>query len=103
MVTTTVFNLSTYEEREYTTLPRAAVIAAYAQSRGDWNTWQYEEKYAAFVRAIRRERHITWACGDWTAIEKNPDFKRGIKPPKTARGSRRPRANPRRARRAGSS
>jgi hypothetical protein len=29
---------------------RQAIIAAYAQSRGDWNTWDYE-KYAHLVRA----------------------------------------------------
>jgi hypothetical protein len=26
------------------------VIAAYAQSKNDWNTWSYEEKYGHLVK-----------------------------------------------------
>jgi hypothetical protein len=29
--------------------PRSATIAAYAQSLGDWNTSDYEQKYGAMV------------------------------------------------------
>ena len=42
-------NVGTLVAREYSCSPREAVIAAYAQSKGDWNTWEYEEKYGALV------------------------------------------------------
>lgn len=62
----TVTNLSTSEERTYTLPPERAVIAAYAQARGDWNTWTYADKYQHIVTHGKR----TVSCGDWTAITK---------------------------------
>lgn len=58
------FNLSTGEVRWYTCDHREAVRAAYAQERGDWNTWQYAERYDDLVTQGR----ATVSCGDWTAI-----------------------------------
>lgn len=46
----TVMNLSTLEKILYTCSPKEAVIAAYAQSQNDYNTWEYEEKYASLVK-----------------------------------------------------
>lgn len=46
--------------------PWTAVIAAYAQERGDWNTWEYPLRYEALVE---RGRGVV-ACGDWCALEK---------------------------------
>jgi hypothetical protein len=63
---TTVFNLRTYNEQVFSLPPREAVIAAYAQSLGDWNTWEYEQKYGAKVRKHKR----TWWLGDFSAIER---------------------------------
>lgn len=58
----TAVNLRTGEKRTYIGLTQSeAVIAAYAQEHGDWNTWDYgQHKY-----------QVTWgkstvACGDWT-------------------------------------
>lgn len=62
---TTVLNLSTGEERHYLLCtPREAVIAAYAQSLGDNNTYDYH-KYDSLVR----EGKITYGCGDYTALK----------------------------------
>lgn len=62
----TVFNLSNDEEREYIGItPREAVIAAYAQSKGDWSTWQYEERYGKLVE----QGKLSVACGDWCALD----------------------------------
>ena len=67
-----VINLSNPEQKiPYTCTPRQAVIAAYAQNLrhghgtiGDWNTWQYEERYGHLVV---QGKH-TIACGDWSAF-----------------------------------
>ena len=61
----TVVNLSTGDERTYTGISASeAVIAAYAQSRGDWSTWQYAEKYANMVTKGK----VSVACGDWCTM-----------------------------------
>lgn len=39
--------------------PRAAVVAAHAQGRGDWNTWDYAARYDGLVRAV---------AGRWLAL-----------------------------------
>jgi hypothetical protein len=49
----------------YSCTPREAVIAAYAQSLGDWNTWQYAERYSECVV----EGNHTVACGDFCAMK----------------------------------
>jgi hypothetical protein len=45
----------------YSCTPREAVMAAYAQSRGDWNTWNYERDYSYLVRESDRG----FNCGDF--------------------------------------
>lgn len=61
----TVFNLSTGSESYYSGIPpRTAVIAAYAQSKGDWNTWDYEKRYGSLVE---KGTHSV-ACGDFSAL-----------------------------------
>lgn len=61
-----VVNLATLEERIYSSnlTPEQAVIAAYAQSQGDFNTWEYESKYGDKV--IRGNKTVS--CGDWCAL-----------------------------------
>jgi hypothetical protein len=44
--------------------PREAVVAAYAQSLGDWNTWEYEDRYGH----LREYGRDVVACGDWCAF-----------------------------------
>ncbi len=43
--------------------PRDAVIAAHAQSLGDFNTWEYEDRYGRLVRSGRE----TVGCGNFCA------------------------------------
>lgn len=62
----TVFNLATYDELVFSCAPREAVIAAYAQSKGDYNTWDYESKYGSLVR-YSGEGNRTVSCGDFAA------------------------------------
>lgn len=62
----TVVNLATGDEQTFFCAAREAVIAAYAQSRGDFNTWDYEERYGAKVVCGR----ITWGLGDFAALER---------------------------------
>lgn len=74
----TVMNLSNpSEKRHYTCTPRQAVIAAYAQTKGvmgnnmgDWNTWQYEERYGYLVI----EGKYCIACGDWSVFKDGRSF-----------------------------
>jgi hypothetical protein len=56
-----VTNLLSLEERTYSCSPKQAVIAAYAQSMGDWNTWDYEAKYGA---KVQQTRHY-YVLGNW--------------------------------------
>lgn len=49
------------DERLYACAPRQAVIAAYADSCRDRNTWDYESRYGALARATR----YGWVCGDF--------------------------------------
>ena len=65
----TVTNLDTQGTRTYTCSPREAVIAAHAQSRNDWNTWQYKERYSDLVKEAGS--HVT--CGDWIARKDGRD------------------------------
>lgn len=60
---TSVFNLATGESRFYTCSPEEAVIAAFAQERGDWETWNYRRRYAYHVR---KSQHGV-SCGNWVA------------------------------------
>lgn len=62
-----VYNLATMDDAHcaiFTSTPREAVIAMYAISRGDWNTWDYG-KYESLVV----EGSATVACGDYAAMQ----------------------------------
>lgn len=62
----TVLNLSTGKEMIYSGIsPRRAVICAFAQERGDWNTWDYETRYGDRVEVGRQ----TVACGDFACLK----------------------------------
>ncbi len=62
-----VKNLDTGEERWYTCSPEQAVVAAYEQGRGNWNTWDY----LAFDEHPKARRgRYTVSCGDFTAMDK---------------------------------
>jgi hypothetical protein len=56
-----VTNMATLERRIYTTeSAQAAVVAAYAQGKGDNNTWDYERYWSL----IETGKHYVF-CGDW--------------------------------------
>lgn len=59
-----VMNLATQEKQVYTLPPEQAVIAAYAQAKGDYNTWDYG-KY----RNLVKKGKLTVTCGDWSAFQ----------------------------------
>ena len=69
----TIFNLATQERKDYSCTPRQAVIAAFAQEKGDFNTWQYEERYGTRVQ----EGKHTFLCGDWSALKASDELKPG--------------------------
>ena len=48
-----VLNLNTGEEHHYTCSPKTAVIAAWRQSKGDFNTWDYEK----FNDEVKETKH----------------------------------------------
>jgi len=60
---TDVLNLATRQHTPYSCSPREAVVAAYAQSLKDWNTWDYERRYGHLVT----EGRSVVTCGDFTA------------------------------------
>ena len=65
-MTTEVFNLGNAgpDTLTYTCSPREAVIAAHAQSQGDYNnTWDYHARYDHLVI----EGHLSLCCGDFAA------------------------------------
>ncbi len=60
--TCVVYNLASDEVKTYAeTTPEQAVIAAYAQAHGDYNTWDYHKKYAHLVERGK----LSVCCGDW--------------------------------------
>lgn len=62
---TVVFNLDTGDYGPVFSLPpREAVIAAHAQSLGDWNTWDYERCWGHM--AVVGDTVVT--CGSFTAM-----------------------------------
>jgi len=63
-MTTRVLNLNTGKSTFYILDPESAVIAAFAQSNHDFNTWDYDERYLPDV--IHGSRTV--ACGDFTAM-----------------------------------
>jgi hypothetical protein len=57
-----VFNMITGAEIKYCgCTAKEAVIAAFAQDRGDWNSWDYETRYAHLVQ----HGHWHFFCGDF--------------------------------------
>lgn len=63
-----VYHLGTGELRVYAgATPRKAVMAAYAQARGDMNSWDYESRYGHETWEGRQSVH----CGDWAALKEN--------------------------------
>jgi hypothetical protein len=64
MKMTTVYNLAGGPEQVFSLPPRDAVIAAYAQARGDWSTWTYSTRYSALVEPTARG----FCCGDFAAL-----------------------------------
>lgn len=59
--TVTVMNLAVGEEQVFSCSPAEAVRAAFAQSQGNWNTWEYS-KYPVV------EDILTVSCGDFSAF-----------------------------------
>ncbi|HBI37031.1 MAG TPA: hypothetical protein DDY71_05250 [Spirochaetia bacterium] len=66
----TVINLSTAHKQSYSCTPKEAVIAAYAQSKKDWNTWDYEKRYSYLIK----EGRFTFSCGDFAVFKDGKDF-----------------------------
>jgi hypothetical protein len=64
LLPTIVMNLASHEKKTYFCSPENAVIAAYAQEHGDWNTWDYQTRYA---NLLEYGEH-TVLCGDWSAF-----------------------------------
>jgi hypothetical protein len=62
---TRVRNLETSEVFVYTLPPREAVMCAYAASRNDYNTWQYEERYGHLVTVGKSGKTVH--CGTCSA------------------------------------
>lgn len=60
---TTVRNTETGATQSYSIGPRRAVMAAYAQSKGDYQTWQYEDRYGHLVK----EHQNGYSLGDYQA------------------------------------
>lgn len=48
-----VFNLRTQEEKTYTLPARQALVAAWYQAQGNFNTWQYDESKVPIERGKR--------------------------------------------------
>ena len=61
---TQVRNLATGERRSYTLPPEQAVVAAWYQAQGNWNTWEYDYENAPLI-----EGEHTVACDDWCALK----------------------------------
>lgn len=64
-MTTTVFHTPSETEHVYTLPPREAVLAAFALSMGDANSWNWEKRWNHYVK---RTPH-GWAAGDWWAYD----------------------------------
>ena len=63
----TVVDLDTYDEQEFNLSPRDAVMAAYAQSKGD-NGGDYERKYGRQVVLVNGN---TWVLAQFISVDKN--------------------------------
>ena len=65
----TVFNLCDNSQQYYTCSPKEAVVAAYAQKLGDFNTWDYK-KYNNLIE----EGKLVFCCGDFAAFKNSKEF-----------------------------
>ena len=61
---TDVMNLSTGEVQTYTLAPEEAVVAAYAHSKHDHNTWDFWK----YLDKLDRRSNLTISLGDWCAF-----------------------------------
>ena len=62
---TKVLNLGTGKHAKYSLPAKEAVVAAYEQSLGNFNTWQYKA-FADHPKA--RQGQYSVSCGDFAAI-----------------------------------
>lgn len=62
---TTVLNLATGKEQTFFCPPEEAVVAAFEQAGGNWNTWQYQKW---IDHPERQLGSVSVACGDFTAL-----------------------------------
>ena len=69
-MTCTVMNLSTQYKQIFTCPPVEAVVAAYAQSTGDFNTWDYDTRYN---HLLEYGKH-TILCGDFSVFKDGREF-----------------------------
>jgi hypothetical protein len=61
-----VIDLANPDNKQYYICsPMEAVIAAYAQSKNDWNTWEYVKRYGYLLE----EGEHTFLCGDFCALK----------------------------------
>ena len=70
IMTCIVMNLITQDKQIFTCPPAEAVVAAYAQSSGDFNTWDYDNKYN---HLLEYGKH-TILCGDFSVFKDGRDF-----------------------------
>jgi hypothetical protein len=66
----TVMNLITQTTQVFTCLPAEAVVAAYAQSKKDFNTWDYYKKYNSLLKYGEH----TISCGDFSVFKDGRQF-----------------------------
>jgi hypothetical protein len=66
----TVMNLATAKKQNYTCTPKEAVIAAYAQSKKDFSTWDYEKRYGHLLE----EGKYAYFCGDFSVFKDGRNF-----------------------------
>jgi len=59
----TVLSLESDKVQIFSLPPKQAVMAAYAQSLGDYNTWEYEQRYGK----LPQRATYGWLCGEFWA------------------------------------
>lgn len=69
--TANVLNRKNGDEETFVDLsPRNAVIAAFAQDSGDWDSDSYEQKYGSRVRREEKRSRVKWVLGHFSAQER---------------------------------
>jgi hypothetical protein len=66
---TTVFNMQTADELTYSLPAAVAVVAAFEQDRGNWNTWTYPTPENHPLFAVGK---YSVSCGDFSAMKDSP-------------------------------